>query len=83
MQCVVESAGVIVPSTLQPCPGWLVLSQAEADALVGQITVEGLAAIGVTPEALGTSYLFGFGWVTFIVGIAFVVRLGVALVNKV
>jgi len=82
MQCVVDSAGVVVPSDVAPCPGWFVLTPAEAEALVGQITTEGLAQVGVTPQTLGSSYLFGFSAVTAIVALAFVVRLAVALVNK-
>lgn len=82
MQCVVNNAGVIAPSDVVPCPGWMVLTPAEAEALVGQITVESLATIGVTPQKIASSYVFGFSWVTVIVTLAFLVRLGVALVNK-
>jgi len=82
VQCVVESAGVIVPSSVVPCPGWFIFEPGEAQAVVGQITADSLASIGVTPETLSASFGLGFGWVTLVAALGFAVKVAVAVIRK-
>lgn len=82
MQCVVESGGLIVPSSVSPCPGWYLFEPAEAAAVVGQITADSVAEIGITPETVSGSFLLGFGGVTSVVFLAWIVALGVLVVRR-
>ncbi len=83
MQCVIESAGSIVTSATEPCPGWVLLTPAEAGNVVGQITAETLATIGITAESLATSYIAGFGFVGVVTTIGWAIAIATGMIRKV
>ena len=83
MQCVIESGGFLVTSATTPCPGFIVLSPAEADALLGQISVASLASVGITSESIATAFVTGFGWVATATAVAWIVGLALNLIRKV
>ena len=82
MQCVAESGGVLVTVTAEPCPGWVLLTPAEAQAVIGQVTTESVAQIGVTAESLAGAFVMGFGWVVVAAALAWSVGLAVELIRK-
>jgi len=78
----IDGSGHVVQAAPGVCESFYLITPSELAVLHGEVTLETVALLGITPASLAQAYTAGFVAVIAIAALAWAVSLAVALIRK-